>query len=234
LTLLITPYLESSPHKQGLPPPLPLWTLQWHVCKQIQNYILKPIQNHVVIIRSGCGTNSRLPVGPIQTLVPVACIHEQQEAGNWLPWEVQTIQIFHYGGVCPKNWPKPACGSSHCGPNCISTNPLQHLLHSNPYIVLNLYRKTFCKLMLWVISCMSPIQAQASSPILDPRPHITACLLALYCTNRHTEDNCPLCNLSWSFLQLCTTSPSLFSNCRLPILVSSPIESHQWRKSQVI
>jgi hypothetical protein len=83
LTLLITSYLESSPHKQGLPPPLPLWTLQWHVCKQIQNYILKPIQNHVVIIRSCCGTNSRLPVGPIQTLVPVACIHEQQEAGNF-------------------------------------------------------------------------------------------------------------------------------------------------------
>ncbi len=135
---------------------------------------------------------------------------------------------------CPKNWPKPACGSSHCGPNCISTNPLQHLLHSNQYIVLNLYRNTFSKLMLWVISCMSPIQAQASGLIPDPRPHITACLLALYCTNRHTEDTCPLCNLLWSFLQLCTTSPSLFSNCRLSVLVSSPIVSHQWQKLQVI
>ncbi len=112
-----------SPSSYTRPPStLASRTLQWHVCKQIQNYIFKPIQNHVVIIRSGCGTNSRLPVGPIQTLVLVACIHEQQEAGKlWLPWEVQTIQNFHLWRGCPKNWPRPACGSSHCGPNCIIT-----------------------------------------------------------------------------------------------------------------
>lgn len=154
LTLLMTSYLESSSHHhtQGLPPPLPLWTLQCIVCKQIQNYIFKPIQNDVVIIKSGCRLVWIYSYQWDQSWLPAYMSNRKQETLTAM--RSANNSKFPLWRGRPKNWPIPACGSSHCGLNCISTNPLQHFLHSNHYIVLNLYRITFSKLMLWVRSCM--------------------------------------------------------------------------------